>query len=83
MPRRMSNIYRLSNRQWQLWHQNKSIILSSQSGGVMGDPFENITIKEGAIAIDHFGGSRYKWMYTHQYKNINGHQFIHPLDKIG
>ena len=69
---RRIHIYRLENGQWKRWEEFRGGILSSESGGMMGDPFEAITIERGTIVINHFGGSRYKWTYTHRFRYQNG-----------
>lgn len=61
-------IYRKEQQQWRLWHKSQGAVLSSQHGGMMGDPFVGIEIKNQALVIDHFGGSRHKWSYTHRYR---------------
>ena len=47
-------------------------ILPSQQGGMMGDPFEGISIERNCIVINHFGGSRQKWNYTHRFRYQSG-----------
>lgn len=69
---RRIQIYRMENGQWQRWDEFRGGILSSDAGGMMGDPFEAITIERGTIVIEHFGGSRYKWRYTHRFRYQNG-----------
>lgn len=64
-------IYRWFENQWQLWGSSNSVVLSSQSGGILGDSFDQVTIENDAVVISHFGGSRQKWNYTHNYMNIN------------
>ncbi|MBP6117164.1 MAG: hypothetical protein KBC57_08410 [Neisseriaceae bacterium] len=61
-------IYRQEQQQWRLWHKSQGAVLSSQHGGMMGDPFVGIEIKNHTLVIDHFGGSRHKWSYTHRYR---------------
>lgn len=68
---RRLQIYRLENGQWQRWEEFRGGILSSERGGMMGDPFQGITIERGTIVIEHFGGSRYKWRYTHRFRYQN------------
>ena len=38
----------------------------------MGDPFEGISIERNCIVINHFGGSRQKWNYTHRFRYQSG-----------
>ena len=59
-------IYQQKEGHWQLWQKINGGILPSENGGMMGDPFEGITIERGTIVITHFGGSRQKWTYTHR-----------------
>ena len=53
---------------WPLWMHNSTVVMPSQYGGMMGDPFESIAIERGAIVITHYGGSRLRWHYTHRYR---------------
>lgn len=51
------------------WYVSEKAILSTEHGGTMGDPLQGINHTEkGIIRIDHFGGSRDKWKYTHTYR---------------
>lgn len=69
-------IYRKAQQQWALWHRSQGAVLSSQHGGMMGDPFVGIEIKNQALVIDHFGGSRHKWSYTHRYRWQQGDWYL-------
>lgn len=64
-------IYKKKQDKWALWHSSQGPILDSAHGGMMGDPFISVDIQRGAIVIDHFGGSRHKWSYTHRYRFNN------------
>ncbi|WP_417760281.1 hypothetical protein [Shewanella sp.] len=62
-------IYKMDNDEiWHLWHTSHGQVMESDAGGMMGDPFESLSIVRGAIVISHFGGSRDKWNYTHRYR---------------
>ncbi|MFT5780516.1 MAG: hypothetical protein ACI837_003478 [Crocinitomicaceae bacterium] len=61
-------IYKVENNQWKIWFKSTSAVLSSESGGMMGDPFESVAIEKGCIVLNHFGGSREKWNYTHRFR---------------
>ena len=41
---------------------NDEIVLCYSCGGVLGDPFQGIAIKNGYFSVEHFGGSRFKWL---------------------
>ena len=65
-------IYKKNNDKWKLWKKSIGAILPSQHGGMMGDPFEGIAIERNCIVINHFGGSRQKWNYTHRFRYQSG-----------
>lgn len=65
-------IYLKGLKGWKLWYKARNAVLSSQHGGVMGDPFQDLKIERGCIVINHFGGSRQKWTYTHRYRYQKG-----------
>ncbi|MGK0333305.1 MAG: hypothetical protein ACI974_000121 [Paraglaciecola sp.] len=54
------------------WYTAEEVILSTEHGGMMGDPLESVEIENGTIAIKHFGGSREKWDYVHRFRWQNG-----------
>lgn len=47
-------------------------VLDGDEGGVLGDPFQDVTVERGAVVIVHYGGSRDRWGYTHRYRFQNG-----------
>ena len=65
-------IYKNNNNTWEIWKKSVSVILGSEQGGMMGDPYEGISIEKNCIVIKHFGGSRSKWGYVHSYTYQNG-----------
>lgn len=69
-------IYKKRGDRWTLWHQTSAPLLSTQSGGLMGNPFSGIKIERRCIVIDHFGGSRIKWNYTHRYRFQNNNWYV-------
>lgn len=54
------------------WYTAEDVILSTEHGGMMGDPLESAKIENGTIVIKHFGGSRTKWNYTHRFRWQDG-----------
>lgn len=64
-------IYKKKNNKWTLWKKSVGAILPSQHGGMMGDPFEGISIERNCIVIHHFGGSVGKWNYAHRFRFQN------------
>ena len=36
-------------------------LLCKGCGGIYGDPFQNLQIKQGVLLVDHYGGSAWRW----------------------
>ena len=53
---------------WQRSAVSDRAVLNSDEGGVWGDPFEEIRIERGALVIEHFGGSNWRWGITSRYR---------------
>ena len=55
--------------QWSKWQEFSNVIMNSNDGGAIGDPFEGLEIKDRVIIINHGGGGgRFEWGYTHKYR---------------
>jgi len=65
-------IYKKSGNRWEILASSKNAIGKSQDGGMMGDPFEDIEIKDGVLIINQSGGSSWKWSKTDKYRFQNG-----------
>lgn len=65
------NKYRLAAR-------NDSTVFCYQCGGVMGDPFTGITIKNGYFSVEHYGGSSWRWtrIITYKYSKEENKWFL-------
>lgn len=50
------------------WYTAEDVILSTEHGGMMGDPLQGADIENGTIVVRHEGGSRQKWTYTHRFR---------------
>jgi hypothetical protein len=61
-------IFRKTQGKWQVWLKSRNAILKSQEGGMMGDPFGELIIKNGILHISFEGGSSWKWNYTDKYR---------------
>lgn len=62
------HVYKKKDGKWNLWKKAMGPVMSSESGGVMGDPFQEVKVDNGAIVLTQSGGSRYKWDYTHRFR---------------
>ncbi|MFC0771932.1 hypothetical protein [Terrimonas alba] len=63
--------------QYQLLARNDSVVLCKSCGGVFGDPYAGITIKNNFFSIEHYGGSNWRWtrIITFRY-DTKSKQFI-------
>lgn len=52
--------------QWQ--DRNDQVVLCADAGGMMGDPYMGLVIKNGFFSIEHYGGSRTRWTQTITFK---------------
>ncbi len=41
--------------------QNNKVVYSGDSGGMLGDPYQSISIEKGCFTVFHYGGSRWRW----------------------
>ena len=58
-----------SENKWIKWQEFSNVIMNSDEGGAMGDPFEGLEIKNRVITISHSGGGgRFEWGYTYKYR---------------
>ncbi len=76
LPARLLIILFKKGNQYSLAGKSDSAILCKGCGGVMGDPFAGIYIKRGVLVIDHFGGSAWKWSYTHRFRYQDNDFFL-------
>ncbi|MGB0177281.1 MAG: hypothetical protein ACPF9D_08945, partial [Owenweeksia sp.] len=67
------HILKRKNGHWELWQSSRSAVRPSEDGGIMGDPYGGMYIKDGILEIQHFGGSSWKWGYTDKYRFQNDH----------
>lgn len=69
-------IYKFLDTKWMLWKRSMQALMGSRDGGMMGDPFGDIEIKNGLLIISHYGGSSWKWGQTDKYRYQNGEFYL-------
>ena len=59
--------------------RNDKVVLCHACGGVFGDPYEGITIKDGYFSIEHYGGSNWRWtrIITFKWSEKDKTWFLH------
>ena len=48
--------------------RSEKAILCKDCGGIFGDPFAGIEINKNVLSINHYGGSNWRWGYTHKFR---------------
>jgi hypothetical protein len=66
-------IFKKVKNEWTIWFRSSEAVGNSRDGGMMGDPFESIEIKNGILIINQSGGSSWKWSNTDKYRFQNNH----------
>ena len=53
--------------------RNENIVMCSECGGVMGDPFQGVEVGEKTFTVNHYGGSGIRWSarYKFNYSRID------------
>lgn len=69
-------IYKYQDGHWKTWKTSLQALYGSRDGGMMGDPFEEISIEKGILSISHFGGSSWKWGHVDKYRFQNGEFYL-------
>jgi hypothetical protein len=68
-----------SDGSYKLAAKNDNAVYCVHCGGVMGDPFVGITIKNGYFSVEHYGGSAWRWtrIVTFKYSDAEKTWFLH------
>ena len=61
VPRPLLLLKGAGNDTYRLIARNDHVVLCFRCGGVFGDPFEGITIRNGFFSVEHYGGSNWRW----------------------
>ena len=64
-------ILKQKNGALETWKKSTNAVLKSEEGGMMGEPFEGVEIKNGLLILSFSGGSSWKWSYTDKYRFQN------------
>lgn len=53
--------------------RNETIVMCSQCGGMMGDPFAGVTVGKNTFTVNHYGGSAWRWTadYRFNYSRVD------------
>ncbi|MCZ8169235.1 hypothetical protein [Flavobacterium sp.] len=67
------------NNKLQLARKNNNTVFCVDCGGMMGDPYMGLTIKNGYFSVEHYGGSAWRWtrIITFKYSKKENEWFLH------
>ena len=68
-----------SNGTLKMTAKNETAVLCYDCGGVMGDPFSQVVIKNGYFTVEHYGGSSWRWtrFVTFKYSTSDSNWYLH------
>ncbi|WP_133943908.1 hypothetical protein [Epilithonimonas xixisoli] len=72
-------LLRNKDNKLQLARKNNNTVYCIDCGGMMGDPFMGVTIKNGYFSVEHYGGSAWRWtrIITYKYSKQDNEWFLH------
>ena len=71
LPRRILLLLFKNEAGYSLAAKTDQAIMGKEDGGIFGDPFESIGIAKGVLTVQHYGGSAWRWAYTHKFRYQN------------
>ncbi len=59
--------------------RNDRVVYCKACGGVFGDPYDQVVIKNGYFSVEHYGGSNWRWtrIITFKYDEKKKNWFLH------
>ncbi len=81
LPRPMLLILQDANKKYKVVKRSDKIIMCAGCGGVMGDPFSGIEIKDGNFTIQHYGGSSWRWSKDATFRFDGKNNWVLNLEK--
>lgn len=58
------------NNTYRQAEKSENIVYCYDCGGMLGDPYQGIRVKDGQFTIEHFGGSSWRWARTITFKYV-------------
>lgn len=68
-----------SNGNLQVKSKSENAVYCVDCGGIMGDPYQQLVIKNGYFSIEHYGGSAWRWsrIITFKYNSTEDNWYLH------
>ena len=58
---------RQADGNWRVAKRNDRLVMCSDCGGVMGDPFQGVEAGPGTFTVSHYGGSAWRWTEDYRF----------------
>lgn len=68
VPRILTVLLKQPDQTYRLSVSSTTIVFCQTCGGVLGDPFQELSYVKGTFVVQHYGGSNWRWEYTHRYR---------------
>lgn len=68
LPARILLVLLKQEKGYRLVAKTDEVLLCRHCGGIYGDPFAGISIEKGILVVEHYGGSAWRWGYTHKFR---------------
>lgn len=81
-PRLLVLLFQNPEGGYRLAASSDKAVLCRTCGGVFGDPLADFRIEKGVVIIDHYGGSRDRWAYTHRWRHQDGDWYLIGETKV-
>jgi hypothetical protein len=67
------------NGGYELAAKSNTTVYCYNCGGMMGDPYQGVTINNGYFSVEHYGGSAWRWsrIITYKFSKSDNHWFLH------
>jgi len=79
VPRPLLILTGQADQSFQLAKRNDNTVYCFDCGGMMGDPYAGITIKDAYFSVEHYGGSGSRWVriITYKYSKADNEWYLH------
>jgi hypothetical protein len=67
-PRSLLIVFKNGNGLYDFFLQSDKAILTADQGGVFGDPFAGLSIKNNLLSLNFYGGSNWRWNIVYYFK---------------
>jgi hypothetical protein len=75
-PRRLLLVLFRKDSVYELAGKTDKALMSAHSGSYVEEPLQELRISNGALVIDHYGGTNWVWNYIHKFRYQHGSFYL-------